>query len=251
MIYSVRVYYLQGWYIVTYALGIYYLNLMIAFLSPLGDPNEGVSHPFAQTIAIDVPFPSHTPNHTFTLYLESIPPLSSLPPSLSIPLCLSHTNHTHSLTHSNSLPFLPSLSYPDKEFLSVSQRGEPSELPTSEQDAAEFKPFVRRLPEFKCWHSVTRGLFTAWLATFFSVFNIPVFWPILVLYFLALLIMTLRRQIGTTLPTFQLSSSQTEPLTFPTTCFPTHSALAFRQEPALLVAEIAIISANRLHAQST
>jgi type IV secretory pathway VirB6-like protein len=47
---------------------------------------------------------------------------------------------------------------------------------------------------------VTRGLFTAWLATFFSVFNIPVFWPILVLYFLALLIMTLRRQIGTNQP---------------------------------------------------
>lgn len=29
---------LQGWYIVTYALGIYILNLLIAFLSPKIDP---------------------------------------------------------------------------------------------------------------------------------------------------------------------------------------------------------------------
>lgn len=30
---------LQGWYIVTYALGIYHLNLFIAFLSPKVDPS--------------------------------------------------------------------------------------------------------------------------------------------------------------------------------------------------------------------
>ena len=30
--------YLQGWYIVTYALGIYQLNLFIAFLTPKIDP---------------------------------------------------------------------------------------------------------------------------------------------------------------------------------------------------------------------
>jgi len=29
---------LQGWYIVTYALGIYHLNLFIAFLTPKIDP---------------------------------------------------------------------------------------------------------------------------------------------------------------------------------------------------------------------
>lgn len=36
--YMIRVFYLQGWYIVTYALGIYYLNLFIAFLTPKVDP---------------------------------------------------------------------------------------------------------------------------------------------------------------------------------------------------------------------
>jgi type IV secretory pathway TrbD component len=34
----VRVYYLQGWYIITYALAIYILSLFIAFLSPKFDP---------------------------------------------------------------------------------------------------------------------------------------------------------------------------------------------------------------------
>uniref|UniRef100_V5H9C6 Putative golgi involved in er retention rer n=1 Tax=Ixodes ricinus TaxID=34613 RepID=V5H9C6_IXORI len=36
-----RIVYLQGWYIVTYALGIYHLNLFIAFLTPKIDPADG------------------------------------------------------------------------------------------------------------------------------------------------------------------------------------------------------------------
>jgi hypothetical protein len=34
LIYAVRVYLLQGWYIVTYGLALYLLNLLIGFLSP-------------------------------------------------------------------------------------------------------------------------------------------------------------------------------------------------------------------------
>ena len=37
-IYAVRVYFLQGFYIVSYGLGIYILNLLIGFLSPQVDP---------------------------------------------------------------------------------------------------------------------------------------------------------------------------------------------------------------------
>ena len=37
-IYAVRVYFLQGFYIITYGLGIYMLNLLIGFLSPQIDP---------------------------------------------------------------------------------------------------------------------------------------------------------------------------------------------------------------------
>ena len=38
VLYFIRVYYVQGFYIITYALGIYILNLLIGFLSPLVDP---------------------------------------------------------------------------------------------------------------------------------------------------------------------------------------------------------------------
>lgn len=34
LVYTTRVYYLRGFYIVSYALGIYLLNLVIGFLSP-------------------------------------------------------------------------------------------------------------------------------------------------------------------------------------------------------------------------
>lgn len=49
LLYALRVYYVQGFYIVTYGLGIYLLNLLIGFLSPLVDPevepSEGPSLP--------------------------------------------------------------------------------------------------------------------------------------------------------------------------------------------------------------
>ncbi|TPX37208.1 hypothetical protein SmJEL517_g00834 [Synchytrium microbalum] len=38
LIYFIRVFSIQGWYIVTYALGIYLLNLFLAFLQPKFDP---------------------------------------------------------------------------------------------------------------------------------------------------------------------------------------------------------------------
>lgn len=69
VVYLLRVYILQGFYIVTYALGIYILNLLIGFLSPKIDPE-----------------------------LEAL---------------------------------------------------DGAELPTKETD--EFRPFIRRLPEFKFW----------------------------------------------------------------------------------------------------
>ncbi|XWS25787.1 hypothetical protein CRYUN_Cryun27aG0097400 [Craigia yunnanensis] len=48
-IYVLRVYLVQGFYIVSYGLGIYILNLLIGFLSPKADPElevlDGVSLP--------------------------------------------------------------------------------------------------------------------------------------------------------------------------------------------------------------
>ncbi|PKA47222.1 Protein RER1B [Apostasia shenzhenica] len=113
LIYLLRVYLIQGFYIVTYGLGIYLLNLLIGFLSPIADPEvEGLDG---------------------------------------------------------------------------------ASLPTRGSD--EFKPFIRRLPEFKFWYSITKALSIAFVMTFFSVFDVPVFWPILMFYWVVLFFLTMKRQI--------------------------------------------------------
>ncbi|KAK3754509.1 hypothetical protein QZH41_019348 [Actinostola sp. cb2023] len=118
IIYLVRVIFLlQGWYIITYALGIYHLNLLIAFLSPRIDPA-----------------------------LEDL-----------------------------------------------DDDDEGPSLPTRSDE--EFRPFIRRLPEFKFWYGATRGIIIALICTFFEFLNIPVFWPILVMYFFILFTLTMKRQI--------------------------------------------------------
>lgn len=65
-------------------------------------------------------------------------------------------------------------------------------LPTSNDD--EFRPFVRRLPEFKFWYSCTIATVVAFNATFFKFCDVPVFWPVLVFYFILLFTATMRRQ---------------------------------------------------------
>ncbi|XP_044487834.1 protein RER1A-like isoform X2 [Mangifera indica] len=110
-IYALRVYLVQGFYIITYGLGIYMLNLLMGFLSPQIDPEIS---------------------------------------------------------------------------------DEPT-LPTRESD--EFRPFVRRLPEFKFWYCITKSFCIGFVMTFFSVFDVPVFWPILLFYWVMLFTLTMRRQI--------------------------------------------------------
>ncbi|KAL8542977.1 hypothetical protein ACS0TY_003745 [Phlomoides rotata] len=112
-LYALRVFYIQGFYVVTYGLGIYILNLLIGFLSPLVDPE---------------------------------------------------------MEHSDG-----------------------PTLPTKGSD--EFKPFIRRLPEFKFWYAITKAFCVAFVMTFFSMFDVPVYWPILLCYWLVLLFLTLKRQI--------------------------------------------------------
>jgi hypothetical protein len=111
IIYAIRAYLIQGFYIVTYALGIFNLNLLLGFLTPLHVPDE------------------------------------------------------------HDGPVLPS------------------------KANEEFKPFVRRLPEFKFWYSSTKSIVIGFAATFFPVFDVPVFWPILLLYWCVLFVVTMKRQI--------------------------------------------------------
>ncbi|WJX89599.1 Protein rer1a [Trifolium repens] len=115
MVYVLRVYMVEGFYVVSYGLGIYILNLLIGFLSPQVDPE-----------ILDA---EHGPS-----------------------------------------------------------------LPTSGSD--EFRPFVRRLPEFKFWYSITKAFCIAFVMTFFSAFDVPVFWPILLFYWVVLFTLTMRRQIA-------------------------------------------------------
>ena len=66
-------------------------------------------------------------------------------------------------------------------------------LPSKAND--EFRPFVRRLPEFKFWYASIRSVWLGTIATFFPFLDIPVFWPILLMYWLILFTVTMKRQI--------------------------------------------------------
>ncbi|KAJ7502946.1 retrieval of early ER protein Rer1 [Mycena galericulata] len=114
----------QGWYIVCYALAIYLLNLLLAFLQPKFDPS------LQEDLLAD-----------------------------------------------------------DAE----DGGGPTSPLPSSRDD--EFRPFVRRLPEWQFWLSATRATIVGLLCTLSEVFDVPVYWPILVVYFFVLFALTMRRQI--------------------------------------------------------
>ncbi|KAI0177671.1 retrieval of early ER protein Rer1 [Pestalotiopsis sp. NC0098] len=122
MIFFLRVFVAQGWYIVAYALGIYLLNLFLAFLQPKFDPS-----------------------------------VEALDSSMDM------------------------------------EDGSAGGLPTKQDE--EFRPFIRRLPEFKFWHAATRAVVIAFLCSWFEVFNVPVFWPVLVMYWIILFVLTMRKQI--------------------------------------------------------
>ena len=118
-----RIVFAQGWYIVAYCLGIYLLNLFLAFLQPKFDP---------------------------------------------------------SLTQDEGLE-------------DGGAEGERSSLPTKQDE--EFRPFIRRLPEFKFWYTSTKAIAIGFVCCFFRIFDLPVFWPVLVLYWLILFAMTSMRLI--------------------------------------------------------
>lgn len=119
-LFLLRIVYVQGWYIICYALGIYLLNLFLAFLTPKFDPS-----------------------------------------------------------------------------LEQEMKNESIEegLPEDEPEDEEFKPFIRRLPEFKFWYNAIRATILSLFLSFFTIFDIPVFWPILLMYFVILFALTMRKQI--------------------------------------------------------
>ncbi|CCE66001.1 hypothetical protein TPHA_0O00290 [Tetrapisispora phaffii CBS 4417] len=78
--------------------------------------------------------------------------------------------------------------------VSLQQDEANKELEAGER-SEEFRPFIRRLPEFKFWYNAARATAASLLMSFFSIFNLPVFWPILLMYFILLFFLTMRRQI--------------------------------------------------------
>ncbi|TYZ58650.1 hypothetical protein PybrP1_009237 [[Pythium] brassicae (nom. inval.)] len=66
-------------------------------------------------------------------------------------------------------------------------------LPSKQSE--EFRPFTRRVPEFQFWYSTSKATVISLLMTLSSAFDVPVFWPILLIYFLALFTLTMKRQI--------------------------------------------------------
>ncbi|EIW80394.1 retrieval of early ER protein Rer1 [Coniophora puteana RWD-64-598 SS2] len=75
----------------------------------------------------------------------------------------------------------------------VGEEDEAPRLPSQRDD--EFRPFVRRLPEWQFWLSSTRAIIVSIFLTLSEVFDVPVYWPILVMYFFILFALTMRRQI--------------------------------------------------------
>lgn len=86
------------------------------------------------------------------------------------------------------LAFLSPKFDPSLESDDSMEDGSAGTLPTKNDQ--EFRPFVRRLPEFKFWYSATKACTIAFVCTWFTVFDVPVFWPVLVVYWLVLFVLT-------------------------------------------------------------
>ena len=148
------------WYIVCYALAIYILNLFLAFLQPRFDPSLQ-----ADLAADDVEEGA-----------PGLPGSEAKSPGGIKGLLSGFTNG------------------------SAGAGGEDE----------EFRPFIRRLPgepylfesdrglisvEFKFWYSTTKATAIALVCTITRATDVPVYWPILLVYFLTLFGLTMRRQI--------------------------------------------------------
>ncbi|MBA0733331.1 hypothetical protein Gogos_017361 [Gossypium gossypioides] len=151
-IYCLRVYYVQGFYIVAYGLGIYLLNLLIGFLSPLVDPKlEVTDGPLLPTKGSDEfkPFIRRLPEFKFCQRAVS--------GCLEDPVYrVGNTSNVcgHTATHQGDVSVSPLVGY-----------------------------------------SMTKAFCIAFVMTFFSVFDVPVFWPILLCYWIVLFVLTMRHQI--------------------------------------------------------
>ena len=59
----------------------------------------------------------------------------------------------------------------------------------------EFRPFQRKIKEYTFWSQITITLFVAIIMTYFQAFEIPAFWPLLLVYFFLIFFLVMKRQI--------------------------------------------------------
>ena len=59
----------------------------------------------------------------------------------------------------------------------------------------EFRPFQRKVKEYSFWSVMFWTFIIAIPMTFFESFNIPVFWPLLLIYFILIFFLIMKRQI--------------------------------------------------------
>ena len=59
----------------------------------------------------------------------------------------------------------------------------------------EFRPFQRKVREFSFWNMMFWTFLVSIFFTFFECFDIPVFWPLLLVYFVLIFFIIMKRQI--------------------------------------------------------
>ena len=77
----------------------------------------------------------------------------------------------------------------NRVLLFLSPKIDPEEsqaLPLSNSLDEDFRPFIRALPEKTFWLHSTVAFLAAFFGTFIRFLDIPVFWPILLVYFICL-----------------------------------------------------------------
>ena len=87
------------------------------------------------------------------------------------------------------ISFISPLDDPEEEFPGNNS----SYLPQNNNE--EFRPFQRKLKEYHFWRVMFWTLIISFFCTFFEAFNLPVFWPLLLVYFIFIFILVMRRQI--------------------------------------------------------
>ena len=101
--------------------------------------------------------------------------------------CLTYYIGIHILN--SCIGFISPLEDPEEYDLN----SEDSFLPQKNNE--EFKPFQRKIKEYTFWSMVCGTLLFSIPMTFFKAFDIPVFWPLLLAYFILIFALVMRRQI--------------------------------------------------------